>query len=89
MKNGNASDSGTLLIPKLQLCQLLSVSEATVDRWLRTDPSFPQPRRLGPGTIRWRRDEVMAFIRDLPRVEYDDHAFDPNDRSETGMAPTA
>lgn len=65
------------LITKLQLCSMLHVSEASVDRWLRSDPSFPQPRRLGPGSIRWIRQEVEAFILSLAPVAYEDHAFDP------------
>jgi predicted DNA-binding transcriptional regulator AlpA len=67
------------LMTKLQLCKALCASEASVDRWLRSDRTFPQPRRLGPGSIRWVRQEVDAFIRDLDTVAYDDHAFDPDD----------
>lgn len=67
------------LITKSELCRMLSVSEASVDRWLRTDASFPQPRRLGPGSIRWIRQEVNLFIQGLAHVAYDDHAFDPAD----------
>lgn len=63
------------LVSKHELCTLLSASESSIDRWLRSDPSFPQPRRLGPGAIRWRLDEVHTFIRDMRAVEYDDHAF--------------
>ncbi|MCQ0971787.1 AlpA family phage regulatory protein [Paracoccus sp. TK19116] len=63
------------LINKNELCKILSASEASVDRWLRSDPSFPQPRRLGPGSIRWVRGEVTGFIKQLAKVEYADHAF--------------
>ena len=66
------------LITKSDLCGRLQTSEASVDRWLRTDPDFPQPVRLGPNSIRWQLDEVTAYIRTLPRVEYDDHAFSPS-----------
>lgn len=65
------------LITKTELCRRLAASEASVDRWLRADPAFPQPRRLGPGSIRWVEDEVVRFIRQLMPVAYDDHAFDP------------
>ncbi|MGP9805577.1 helix-turn-helix transcriptional regulator, partial [Paracoccus sp. NSM] len=65
------------LITKHELCRRLAASEASIDRWLRSDPTFPQPRRLGPGSIRWVEDEVARFIRQLAHVAYEDHAFDP------------
>lgn len=66
------------LITKTELCRRLAASEASVDRWLRSDPSFPQPRRLGPGSIRWVEEEVVRFIWQLAHVAYEDHGFDPN-----------
>lgn len=67
------------LITKQDLCKKLRVSEASVDRWLRSDPRFPQARRLGPGSVRWIRQEVEDFIRALTPVAYEDHAFDPGE----------
>ncbi len=66
------------LMMKRDVCAMLAVSEATIDRWLRSDPDFPQARKLGPNSIRWIKSEVVAFMLSLPRVAYDDHAFDPN-----------
>lgn len=79
--DGAASDTPTdlQLLKKTELCEMLSVSEASVDRWLRSDPSFPQPRRIASGTIRWKRSEVRAFLQGLPIVAYDDRSFDPDD----------
>lgn len=54
------------LISKSELMGMLSWSEASIDRKVREDANFPQPVRLGPGTIRWRQDEVEKFIRRLP-----------------------
>lgn len=68
------------LITKTELCRCLAASEASIDRWLRSDPSFPQPRRLGPGSIRWVEDEVARFIRELAHVPYEDRGFDPTDK---------
>lgn len=79
MQTKKTTTTDARLITKRDLCTLLSASEASIDRWLRTDPSFPQPRRLGPGSIRWILAEVSAFIATLHPVEYDDHAFDPQD----------
>lgn len=67
------------LLSKVKLCRGLSVSEASIDRWLRSNPQFPQPLQLGPNTIRWMLCEVVAYISSLPRIEYDDHAFSSND----------
>lgn len=67
------------LISKAELCEWLSVSEASIDRWIRSNPRFPQPLQLGPNSIRWFGREVIAYICSLPRIEYDDHAFSPDD----------
>ena len=75
MNTPDPAQAEVRLITRTELCSRLQASEASVDRWLRTDPDFPQPVRLGPGSIRWRLYEVMTFIRTRPRVEYDDHAF--------------
>lgn len=62
------------------LCALLCVSKSTVERMIRSEPTFPQPRRLPRGRlIRFFADEVQDYLEGLPRAEYDDHAFDPND----------
>ena len=71
------------LITKTELCRRLAASEASIDRWLRSDPTFPQPRRLGPGSIRWVEDEVARFIRQLAHVAYEDHGFDPTGEMAT------
>lgn len=75
MNSRDPAQAEVRLITKTDLCSRLQTSEASVDRWLRTDPDFPQPVRLGPNSIRWRLCEVVAYIRSRPRVEYEDHAF--------------
>ena len=72
------------LLTKQQICTLLSVSRATLDRWVRENPEFPQPRRITGQTIRWRASEIARYIDGLPRVAYDDHAFDPNEAGGGG-----
>lgn len=79
MRSNESSSEDFRLICKVKLCKRLSVSEASIDRWIRSDPHFPQPVRLGPNTIRWIEREVLAYILSRPRIEYDDHAFSPND----------
>lgn len=65
------------LITKTELCRRLAASEASIDRWLRSDPSFPQARRLAAGSIRWVEEDVVRFILELKHVAYEDHGFDP------------
>jgi predicted DNA-binding transcriptional regulator AlpA len=71
------------LLSKRELCSLLDVSVSTLDRRIRSDPSFPQARRLPYGrTVRFIEAEVIAYMNQLPAVEYEDHSFDPNDPGE-------
>lgn len=71
------------LLTLRDVCALLQVSKSTVERMIRSEPAFPQPRRLKKSRlIRFLADEVQAYLAGLPRAEYDDHAFDPNDKAE-------
>lgn len=79
MKISNATATAVdPLLTKQEVCRLLSISRATIDRWVRENPGFPQPLRVTEQTIRRRASEVARFIVGLPRVAYEDHAFDPN-----------
>jgi len=42
---------------------LLPVGPATIWRWVRTQPEFPKPFRLGPGVTCWDLDAIEEFIR--------------------------
>lgn len=75
------STSGLLTLA--DVCALLCVSKSTAERMIRSEPSFPQPRKLKSSRlIRFFEDEVQAYLMSLPRAAYDDHAFDPNDETE-------
>lgn len=68
------------LLTLSDLCSLLCISKSTAERMIRLEPSFPQPRRLKQSRlVRFVAEELQAYVSDLPRAEYDDHAFDPND----------
>ena len=67
----------TRLIPAAEVCRQLHTSKSTLYRRMKSDPDFPQARRLGT-SVRWVEAEVEAYIAGLRRVEYPDHAFDPN-----------
>ncbi len=40
---------------------LLGISKNTLYRWLRLDPTFPRPCRLGPNTTVFDADELLAW----------------------------
>jgi prophage regulatory protein len=42
---------------------LLRVSEPTLWHWRRAG-RFPQPLRIGPNSVRWRRETVEAWLRE-------------------------
>lgn len=37
------------------------VHHLTPRRWVRDDPTFPQPIKLTPGTCRWKLSEIEAW----------------------------
>lgn len=46
-----------------EVAQRYSVSKATVWRWVKNDPSFPEPIKLSAGTSRWTEEQLRAFER--------------------------
>lgn len=45
-----------------QVAEKLTISKATVWRYVRSDPQFPKPIKLSPGCARWRADEVDHWL---------------------------
>ena len=41
---------------------ILPVSAATIWRWVRDNPDFPKPFKLGPSVTAWYGDDIDAFI---------------------------
>lgn len=56
-----------LLSPK-RTAQLLDVSQTTIWRLGRDDPSFPRPIRIGPNRRGYRMDELLAWLEGQPRI---------------------
>lgn len=56
-------------LPKLmsvkETADLLSVSRATLYRIQKRDPRFPEPLHLSRGCVRWRADQISAYINGL------------------------
>lgn len=44
-----------------QLAARYGVHRTTPWRWVKTDPSFPQPVKLSPQCSRWKLSEVEAW----------------------------
>ena len=45
----------------LALADRYGVSRATVWRWVKKTPGFPQPVKLSPGCTRWRASDLEAW----------------------------
>ena len=45
-----------------RVCDLTGVSRPTIWRWVRDDPSFPQPFSLSVGITAWDEFEVVAWL---------------------------
>ncbi len=44
-----------------QLAARWSVHYLTPRRWVKDDPTFPQPIKLTPGTCRWKLSDIEAW----------------------------
>ena len=55
----------------LEVALRFDVSRATIWRWLATNPDFPNPLKLSPGTSRWKLSDLVLFE---ARVEIESHA---------------
>lgn len=49
------------------VCSRIGVSRATLYRMIDRG-SFPKSRQLGPNSVRWRSDEVTAWIMTRPHA---------------------
>lgn len=48
-----------------EVAEIFMVPRCTIDRWHRTRPDFPRKRNVGQNSVRFRRDEVDAYIAKL------------------------
>lgn len=44
-----------------EVARRYSVGEATVWRWVKNDPIFPEPIKLSAGTSRWKAEQLQNF----------------------------
>lgn len=57
----NAGQLGDLMTPD-EFARYLGVHRKTLDKVRRANPDFPEPLRIGPGTTRYLRHEIVAFV---------------------------
>ncbi|SHK42089.1 transcriptional regulator, AlpA family [Shimia gijangensis] len=43
------------------VASLLSIDQSTLWGWIKNDPTFPKPFRLGPRSNRWRLSEIEKW----------------------------
>ncbi len=58
-----------LYLRDVEVAARFGCSRQTVWRWSRTDPHFPAPVKLGPGTTRWRLSDLLAYEAQLEGVQ--------------------
>ena len=49
-------------------CEILGITKTTLYTLCKTDPTFPQPIRIGSRCTAWRGDELQAWIDSRSRV---------------------
>ena len=50
-----------------EVAAMLGVTRSTLTRWRQRD-GFPQPLKLGPGAVGFRRSDVEAWLADRPQA---------------------
>jgi predicted DNA-binding transcriptional regulator AlpA len=60
------TDAGECFLSDLDVAKRYGVSRPTVWRWRKTNPDFPDPVLISPGTTRWKLSDLLAFEARLP-----------------------
>ena len=58
------------LLTRPQVEAMLGVKKSAIYQWMR-ERDFPTPIRLSKKCVRWRREEVSAWLAAQPRAEGD------------------
>ena len=61
------SNAVPILVDAVEGARLLRISERRFHE-LRREPGFPEAVALGARSVRWLREELVAYARSLPRV---------------------
>ena len=57
-----------MLLRAHEVCAMVGICRATLFKWCDESPDFPQRIQLGPRAVRWRRDELLAWLDSRPAV---------------------
>ena len=55
------------LLTAAEVCDWAKISKTSLYDWLRTDPSFPKPVKVGRRAVRWKADELQAWLDNAER----------------------
>jgi prophage regulatory protein len=50
------------------VCEIVGICRASIYNWMKTDPAFPKPVRIGTRNIGFRSDEVAAYVESRPKA---------------------
>ncbi|MBN8978921.1 MAG: AlpA family phage regulatory protein [Rhizobiales bacterium] len=53
--------TASLYLQDKQVAERYGVSRGCIWRWVKTDPNFPKPVSLSPGSTRWRVKDLEAW----------------------------
>ena len=63
-----AISSEPILLRRVEVERLLGISKATIYARMAAG-DFPRPLRIAPNAVRWRRDELMAWLEARERAK--------------------
>lgn len=62
-KRPDVTDAASKFLTVDEVAQRYRVGKATVWRWVKNDPNFPEPIKLSAGTSRWSEEQLRTFER--------------------------
>ena len=60
-KRPEVTDLASKFLTVEEVAQRYGVARATVWRWVKNDPNFPEPIKLSAGTSRWTEEQLRTF----------------------------
>ena len=56
-----------MIYGRREVMELIGISRPTLYRWLQLG-TFPEPIKIGPQKLAWRRDDVIEWLANRPEV---------------------
>ena len=57
----------SILLTRPEVQELIRLGRSSIYAWMRKG-AFPLPLQIGPGAVRWKRDEIESWIASRPRA---------------------